>query len=319
MKFERASGILLHPTSLPGRFGIGDLGENAYRFVDMLIENRQKLWQICPLGPPGESAYSPYQCFSAFAGNPMLISLEKLVDQGLLEPDDLNLNENFKEQEVDYPRVDRIKTTLLEKAHASFLATATSVQQAMLEGFCRRESEWLEDYALFMALRGQHKGAAWNTWEPELVSRQTDALNRAREELASQVAFQKFIQYIFTDQWLELRAYANRNGVKIIGDIPIFVSLESADVWSNPELFFIDEQGKPEYVAGVPPDYFSETGQLWGNPVYRWNAMKEQDYTWWVARFANTLQQVDIVRVDHFRGFAAYWSIPGGDETAMNG
>lgn len=319
MKFERAGGILLHPTSLPGRFGIGDLGENAYRFVDMLIENHQKLWQICPLGPPGEPAYSPYQCFSAFAGNPMLINLEKLAEQGLVEPDDLNFNEPFDEHTVDYFRVAQFKTALLKKAHVSFQAKATSAQQAMFEGFCRRQSDWLEDYALFMALREQHQGAAWNTWEPELVARYPDALNRAREECASRVAFQKFVQYLFTDQWLGLRAYANRNGVKIIGDIPIFVSLESADVWSNPELFFLDERGNPEFVAGVPPDYFSETGQLWGNPVYRWSAMKEQGYAWWIARFAQAFQLTDIVRVDHFRGFAAYWSIPAGEETAING
>ena len=319
MKFERASGLLLHPTSLPGRFGIGDLGESAYRFIDVLIECRQKLWQICPLGPSGGTEYSPYQCFSAFAGNPLLISLEKLVDEGLLSQDDLSIQEPFDEQKIDYDRVSQVKVGLFRKAHTHFLAEATSLQQAKFETFCQHQREWLDDYALFMALMEDHNESPWNTWEREVVVREPDALAHKREQFASQISYHKFLQYLFVTQWLELKAYANRHAIKIIGDIPIFVSYESADAWSNPELFFFDDVGNPEFVAGVPPDYFSKTGQLWGNPVYCWDVMKEQGYRWWIARFAKTFELVDIVRVDHFRGFAAYWSIPFGEETAVNG
>jgi 4-alpha-glucanotransferase len=318
MKFERSSGILLHPTSLPGRFGIGDLGENAHRFVDMLVESQQKLWQIFPLGPTGYGD-SPYQCFSAFAGNPLLISLDKLVDEGFLSDNDLYIQESFDDHSVDYGRVITFKYGLLWRAYERFATSATSAQRARFESFCQRRRKWLDDYALFMALKAHHNGAAWNTWEWDLVVRTPGALDYWREHLATQISYQKFLQHIFFDQWLELKAYANRNCVKIIGDIPIFVAFDSADAWSHRDLFFFDNSGNPTIVAGVPPDYFSPTGQLWGNPLYRWDVMKKRRYQWWIARFAKTFEVVDIVRLDHFRGFAKYWSVPFGESTAVNG
>jgi 4-alpha-glucanotransferase len=318
MKFERSSGLLLHPTSLPGRFGIGDLGEGAYKFVDLLVECNQKLWQICPLGPTGYGD-SPYQCFSAFAGNPLLISLDKLVDEGFLSRNDLNIQSPFDDHNVDYGSVIDFKYALLWRAYERFSTGATSAQYAKLETFCQHQRDWLEDYALFMALKAHHNGASWNTWEWDLVNRNPATLDYWRKQLATQISYQKFLQYVFFDQWLELKAYANRNAVKIIGDIPIFIAFDSADVWSHRNLFFFDNSGNPTAVAGVPPDYFSPTGQLWGNPLYRWNVMKERGYQWWIARFAKTFGLVDIVRLDHFRGFAAYWSVPFGEPTAVRG
>jgi 4-alpha-glucanotransferase len=318
MKFGRSSGILLNPTSLPGRFGIGDLGVHAYRFVDMLIKCKQKLWQIFPLGPIGHGN-SPYQSFSAFAGNPLLISIEKLAEKGLLSQRDLQIQKPFGDHRVDYRRVFQTKSALFKKAHKYFSTAATSSQLATFNNFCRQQQDWLEDYALFMALNEYHNGAAWNTWEKNFVIRNPKAINNIREQLKTQSSYYKFLQYLFFDQWLELKAYANRHSIKIIGDIPIFVSFHSVDAWSHPELFFFDDAGNPQYVAGVPPDYFSSTGQLWGNPLYRWDHVKEQGYRWWIARFARVFEVVDIVRVDHFRGFAAYWSVPASEQNAING
>jgi 4-alpha-glucanotransferase len=318
MKFERSSGILLHPTSLPGQFGIGDLGEQAYKFVDLLVECRQKLWQICPLGPTGYGD-SPYQCFSAFAGNPLLISLEKLVVQGWLSEQDLQSQESFDDHSVDYGKVITFKYGLLWRAYEQFSSSAIHEQQAKFDSFCHYHRNWLEDYALFMALKAHHTGAVWNTWEWDLVHRATKALKHWREHLDTQIAYQKFLQFVFFDQWLELKAYANRYHIKIIGDIPIFVAFDSADAWANQNLFFFGDSGDPTFVAGVPPDYFSATGQLWGNPLYRWDVMKTKGYRWWISRFAKTFEMVDIVRVDHFRGFEAYWRVPFGETTAING
>ncbi len=318
MKFERSSGILLHPTSLPGRFGIGDVGESAYRFIALLVECQQKLWQICPLGPTGYGD-SPYQCFSAFAGNPLLISLDKLVGEGFLSHDDLHIPEPFDAHSVDYGRVIQFKYVLLWRAYERFAAGATSAQRARFESFCHYQRDWLDDYALFMALKSHHNGAAWNTWEQELIARNPGTLDYWRNHLVDQVSYQKFLQYVFFDQWLELKAYANRNHIKIIGDIPIFVAFDSADAWSHRDLFFFDDSGNPTFVAGVPPDYFSPTGQLWGNPLYRWDVMKERGYEWWITRFAKKFEIADIVRLDHFRGFAKYWCVPFGESTAVNG
>ncbi|MCP4400897.1 MAG: 4-alpha-glucanotransferase [bacterium] len=317
MKFERSSGILLHPTSLPGKFGIGDLGEHAYRFVDLLAECRQKLWQIFPLGPTGYGD-SPYQSFSAFAGNPLLISLEALVEEDWLAEADL-AHEPFDAHRVDYWPVIQCKTAILAKAHRNFLNSATSEQKADFETFCEKQESWLEDYALFMALKDTHEGAVWNSWEEELVTRKPAALASWRKKLTQEISYQKFIQFLFFAQWHKLRGYANGKGLKIIGDIPIFAAFDSMDAWAHPDLFFFDEKGHPECVAGVPPDYFSATGQLWGNPLYRWDVMKEHGYTWWIERFKKSFELVDIVRVDHFRGFAKYWRVPAGETTAING
>jgi 4-alpha-glucanotransferase len=318
MRFERSGGILLHPTSLPGQFGIGDLGEQAYAFIDLLVECGQKLWQICPLGPTGYGD-SPYQCFSAFAGNPLLINLEKLVAQGWLVEQDLHHQESFDESSVDYGRVITYKYGLLWRAYEQFSASAPHKQQAKFDRFCHDQHDWLEDYALFMALKAHHDGAVWNSWEWDLVHRTVKALTHWQGHLATQIAYQKFLQFVFFDQWLELKAYANRNHIKIIGDIPIFVAFDSADAWAHQNLFFFDDSGDPTFVAGVPPDYFSETGQLWGNPLYRWDVMKSHDYQWWISRFAKTFEMVDIARVDHFRGFEAYWRVPFGETTAIKG
>lgn len=318
MKFERASGILLHPTSLPGRFGIGDLGENAYKFVDLLLEWQQTFWQVCPLGPTGYGD-SPYQCFSAFAGNPLLISLEKLIGEGFLTQQDLAAQEAFNDNSVDYGKVMMFEYTLLWRAYERFAAAANAAQRAKFESFCHYQAAWLDDYSLFMALKAHHNGAAWNTWEWDLVARNPGALDYWRGQLAYQIGYQKFLQAVFFDQWLELKAYANRNHLKIIGDIPIFVAFDSADAWAHRDLFFFDQGGTPTAVAGVPPDYFSPTGQLWGNPLYRWDVMKSQGYQWWIERFTKTFEVVDIVRLDHFRGFAKYWSVPFGQPNAIQG
>lgn len=318
MRFERSSGILLHPTSLPGRFGIGDLGENAYKFVDMLVECRQKLWQMFPLGPTGYGD-SPYQCFSAFAGNPLLINVELLVEEGILSEDNLVLDEPFDDHSVDYGRVIRTKPALLKKAHENFVTSATPEQKQKYEEFCDKEHDWLEDYALFMALKEHHNGSVWNTWEKKLATKDPDTLISWKTELADRISYQKFIQYLFFTQWFALKAYANSKNIQIIGDIPIFVAYDSADAWSHRALFFFDDQGNPTFVAGVPPDYFSPTGQLWGNPLYRWDVMQKREYKWWIARLAQTLELVDIVRLDHFRGFAKYWRVPAGAKNAIKG
>lgn len=317
MKFERASGILLHPTSLPGQFGIGDLGAHAYRFIDLLAECQQKLWQIFPLGPTGYGD-SPYQCFSAFAGNPLLISLERLADEGLLAQHDLDC-EPFDEHHIDYGKVIHAKTVLLKKAHQNFLDSASAKQKQQYETFCERQQAWLEDYALFMALKDAHEGAVWNSWEEKLVTRDPETLTSWKKQLAKQISYQEFIQYLFFEQWRKVKEYANNKGIKIIGDIPIFVAFDSTEAWSHPDLFFFDKTGHPLYVAGVPPDYFSATGQLWGNPLYRWDVMKKRGYKWWIARFEKIFELVDIVRVDHFRGFAKYWRVPAGEKTAIKG
>jgi len=317
-KPARTSGILLHPTSLPGRFGIGDLGAAAYRFVDFLADSRQQLWQIMPLGPTSYGD-SPYQALSAFAGNPLLINLEKLVAEHCLAPWDFDNAPVFSAHQVDYGPVIDFKQRLLRLSYENFKNNASNEQKAALADFIEGQVSWLEDYALFAALKDQHGGASWNTWEVELATRQPQALGRWRKELSDLVGYHQYTQFIFHQQWSALKAYANSKGIRIIGDIPIFVAFDSADTWAHQELFYCDAQGKPTLVAGVPPDYFSATGQLWGNPLYRWDSMAKDGYAWWIARFKTTLQQIDIVRLDHFRGFEAYWAVPAGEETAING
>lgn len=318
MDSKRASGILLHPTSLPGRFGIGDLGQAAYDFVNFLEATGQSLWQVLPLGPTGYGD-SPYQCFSAFAGNPVLVSLEELVGDGWLSESDLLGAPQFGDGLVAYGPVIEFKTALLERAHNNFVAKASAEAKADYLRFTERAGWWLDDYATYRSIKDEHGGQEWTKWEAYLRDHEDRALHFFREQHTLEISRHKFFQYLFFKQWLRLAAYANERGVRIIGDLPIFVAHDSADVWANRELFYLDEQGQPTKVAGVPPDYFSETGQLWGNPLYRWDVMAQDGYRWWTNRLRAALGLVDIVRLDHFRGFEKYWAVPGGEKTAVKG
>lgn len=319
MTFPRASGILLHPTSLPGRFGIGDLGHEAYAFVDFLSESKQSLWQVLPLGPTGYGD-SPYQCFSAFGGNTLLISPQRLLEQNLLREEDLAGSPAFPdESQIDFGPLITFKNELLVKAYERYKGAPDANMRRDLTAFTERMADWLDDYALYRTLKDHHGGAAWNKWERAYAGRDTAALARARDQWHDAIEAQKFYQFLFFTQWFALKNYANAKGIKIIGDIPIFVAYDSADVWRQPEQFKLDEHGEPLVVAGVPPDYFSATGQLWGNPIYNWEHMRRDNFAWWISRVRATLETVDIVRVDHFRGFAASWEVPGGDETAERG
>ncbi|HEY0384725.1 MAG TPA: 4-alpha-glucanotransferase [Pyrinomonadaceae bacterium] len=318
MSFPRSSGILLHPTSLPGKFGIGDLGSAAHAFVDFLAASGQSLWQVLPLGPTGYGD-SPYQCFSAFAGNTLLISPEQLMQEGLLAATDLSGAPVFSSERVDFGEVIKFKHALLAKTFESFRRTTNTGLRSDFETFCQQAASWLDDYALFRALKDAQAGRAWNEWDSALVRREPAAIARAREELREQIDAQKFYQYLFFKQWAALKAYCHASGIQLIGDIPIFVARDSADVWTNPEQFKLDQKGNPVVVAGVPPDYFSATGQLWGNPIYNWERMRADGFQWWLKRVRATLEIYDIVRIDHFRGFAASWEVPGADRTAERG
>jgi 4-alpha-glucanotransferase len=318
MKFDRASGILLHPSSLPGRFGIGDLGPQACRWVDFLADAGCKLWQVLPLGPTGYGD-SPYQCFSAFAGNPYLISPELLMRDGLISEDDLAGMPDFRAGHVDYGTLIPWKLALLEKAFARFESHPMPALRNRFDLFCTQAADWLDDFALFMATKEAFGGGAWNGWPGALRRREMEALMHARLDFSPAVNRIKFIQFLFFDQWMELKKYVNGRGIRIIGDIPIFVAYDSADAWSHPDLFHLDEESLPTVVAGVPPDYFSPTGQLWGNPLYKWEIHKKTGYAWWLERIRATLKSVDLVRIDHFRGFAGYWEVPYGSPTAEGG
>jgi 4-alpha-glucanotransferase len=318
VKLQRASGILLHPTSLPGADGIGDLGPQAYAWVDFLARSGCKLWQVLPLGPTGYGD-SPYQCFSAFAGNPYLVSAALLMDLGLLKRKDLSDRPEFPVDRVDFGPVIEWKLTLVNRAYARFKVSTDSKLREDYQTFCHQEADWLNDFSLFMALKEAHAGAPWDQWEKEYRLRDERSLAEFREKNEEVLDQHKFRQFIFFTQWNALHAYANSRGIKIIGDAPIFVSFDSADAWSHPDLFFLDEDRKPTVVAGVPPDYFSPTGQLWGNPLYKWPAHKETGYQWWIKRLQSTLKTVDLVRLDHFRGFAGYWEVPAGMPTAEVG
>jgi len=319
MKFKRSAGIILHPTSLPGSFGIGDLGPQAYRWVDFLSDSGCSLWQVLPLGPTGYGD-SPYQCFSAFAGNPYLISFDALIEDGLLTHDDLLDIPNFSASRVDFGLLIPWKLNLLGRAFSNFtqyevrspaLSAVEGTQHETIHHdftrFCKSQKSWLDDYALFMSIKEANGGGAWNEWSEDLRKRKKSAMDKARKEHAGNILRHSFYQFIFFRQWNKLRAYANERNIKVIGDIPIFIAYDSADAWSHQQLFFLGEDSLPTVVAGVPPDYFSATGQLWGNPLYRWNAHKKTGYAWWLERFRSVLSLVDIVRVDHFRGFAGYW------------
>jgi 4-alpha-glucanotransferase len=299
MKFPRSSGILLHPTCLPGRFGVGDLGPEAYRFIDFLHSAGHCIWQVLPLGPTGYGD-SPYQCFSAFAGNPMLISPEKLVEHGYLPAADLLTSEVFPDEEVDFGRVIPFKTAMLRKAFTRFEPTAD------FDDFCAGHGHWLEDYVRFLALKKANGGSAWTEWTVQ----QADT-----EEIDAQ----RFWQYEFFRQWDELKRYCEERRIRVMGDMPIYVAHDSADVWSHPDLFALDGHGNAATVSGVPPDYFTADGQLWGNPVYRWDRLEETGYAWWIERFQAVFNTVDMVRLDHFRGFEAFWAVPATEKTAVNG
>jgi 4-alpha-glucanotransferase len=318
MKFERSGGVLLHPTSLPGRYGVGDLGPQAYQFIDWLKSSGCKLWQVLPLGPTGYGD-SPYQCFSAFAGNPYLISFDGLVEDGLLTQDDFADMPKFNASRVDFGSLIPWKLDLLQKAFSRFGSSDGSPLQIEFEAFCSENRAWLDDYAIFMSIKEANGGGGWNEWSKSLRQRKPSAMDHERKEHAENIRRYSFYQFVFFRQWNKLRAYANELGIKIIGDIPIFIAYDSADAWSHPDLFFLDEESLPTVVAGVPPDYFSPTGQLWGNPLYRWDVHKETSYQWWIERFQSILKMVDIVRVDHFRGFAGYWEVPFSNPTAEHG
>jgi 4-alpha-glucanotransferase len=318
MKYRRSSGILLHPTSLPGAYGIGELGSPGFRWVDFLNSVGCSLWQVLPLGPTGYGD-SPYQCFSAFAGNPYLISLEGLLADGLLLPADLQNMPAFSPRAVDFGRLIPWKLSVLDQAYQRFVARRSPTMKKAYSEFQMAQASWLDDFALFMALKEAHGGVSWVNWEKPLRQRDARAIDAALEQYRTSIDRQKFYQFIFFKQWDLLHQYAHRKGIQIIGDIPIFVAHDSADVWAHPELFYLNENGKPTFVAGVPPDYFSATGQLWGNPLYNWEAHKPDGYGWWIERIRAVLSLVDIVRIDHFRGFAGYWRINGGAKTAKRG
>ena len=318
MSFKRSSGILLHPTSFPGPYGVGDLGPQAYHFIDFLANSGCKLWQVLPLGPTGYGD-SPYQCFSAFAGNPYLVSPEILIEQGLLTQADLADMPVWNPAQVDFGGLYHWKPGLLDKAYTRFESMPRGPIHAEFDAFRFDNASWLDDFALFMAIKDANGGIAWNQWPDPLRKRESVALADARQALLGNISRYMFYQFLFFRQWQALRDYVHGQGIQIIGDIPIFVAMDSADAWSHPDLFFLDEAGIPSVVAGVPPDYFSPTGQLWGNPLYDWARHKQTGFQWWIERIRATLSTVDIVRIDHFRGFAGYWEIPGGAATAEHG
>ncbi len=315
---ERKSGIICHITSLPGKYGIGTLSKSAYKFVDFLIQTKQKLWQILPLGPTGYGD-SPYQCFSAYAGNPLLISLEELQAEGWLSAEDFAGEPVFDAKRIDFGEVINFRNPLLRKAFANFNEKATNVDKIKFRNFCSRNEKWLNDFALFMSLKAHFDGKPWVEWETGIRLREKDAINYYTHELIHELDFQKFAQFLFFKQWLEVKSYANNNGVQIIGDIPIYIAADSADAWTNSQFFFFSNDRKPIEVAGVPPDYFSETGQLWGNPIFNWEKLSETGFEWWIDRIKANLLLYNIIRIDHFRGFEAYWSVPFGEATAVNG
>ncbi len=316
--FPRASGVLLHITSLPGPDGVGDLGEPARRFVAWLAEHGQTWWQFLPLGPTSYGD-SPYQTLSALAGNPLLISLEDVVRAGWLTPADLADRPDFPADRVDYGPVIEWKFGKLQRAWEGFRREVHPSGREEFERWCAAQSEWLEDYALFMAIKNEQGGAPWLEWPEDLRMRRPEALSAARGRLAAAIDAVRFAQWLFFTQWVQLRSFAAARGVRFLGDLPIFVALDSADVWAHRELFRLEENGRPTHVAGVPPDYFSETGQLWGNPLYDWNRLAQDGYQWWVRRMQASLELADVVRIDHFRGFEAYWEVPEDAETAVHG
>lgn len=315
---RRYSGILCHPTSLPSPYGIGDMGQGAYDFVDFLEKAGQTLWQVLPLGPTGFGD-SPYQSYSVFAGQTLIISPEKLLKQGLLKEEDLKNLPQFDSRQVKYGEVLTWKTKIFRKAFEAFEETEDKALLEEYQEFLKVHQFWLDDYAFYMAMREENGFQSWLQWAPELQNPLPVVRQQWEKKLEKEIACQKFLQFEFYKQWGELKKYANEKGISIVGDMPIFVSVDSSDVWANKKLFSLDTKGHPLEVAGVPPDYFSVTGQLWGNPLYDWEEHKKQNYRWWISRIKIQLEQVDYLRIDHFRGFEAYWAVPADEETAVNG
>jgi 4-alpha-glucanotransferase len=322
---RRLSGILLHPTSLPGPYGVGDLGHGAYVFVDFLEKTSQQVWQILPLGPTGHGN-SPYLAYSALAGNPLLISLDILYGDGLLTEEDLEkvrevfIAEKQPENRVNYDLVRTSKIPMLNKACENFKQQADEAKWQEFHDFCNTHDYWLDDFCLYMALKAAHNDLPWYQWDQDIARRKPKALQKWRERLSSEIFYHKFLQFSFFSQWTNLKNYANERKIQIFGDIPIYVAHDSVDVWAHQEIFCLDEKtGEAALMAGVPPDYFSATGQLWGNPVYKWKQLEKDNFKWWVQRIKGMLDYVDIMRIDHFRGFEAYWAVPEGETTAIEG
>ncbi len=320
----RGCGILLHITSLPSAYGIGDLGPSAYRFADLLVENRQGFWQVLPLGPTDPIfGNTPYDSSSAFAGNPLLISPDLLQKDELLSADDLEGPPNFPKDRVDYPQVMEYKRKLFDRAFAAFRkreGASDRIDEACdYRRFCSENGSWLDDFALFSAVKSSLLGIPWNVWPEAVRDRRPDDLTKMRDQLHDEIELQKFLQYIFFKQWNSLREHCNRRGIQIIGDVPIYVNHDSPDVWTRPDIFNLDGNKNPITIAGVPPDYFSKTGQLWGNPIYRWDVLQNERYAWWIRRLEHNLKLFDIIRVDHFRGLVSYWEVKAGQKTAVEG
>jgi 4-alpha-glucanotransferase len=314
---KRGSGILLHITSLPSPYGIGGFGPGAFRFVDFLCETKQSFWQTLPLTPTGlVYGNSPYGSTSVFAGNPLLISPELMKSGDLLTREDISALPDFPIDRVDYNTVFNYKRKLFQLAYERFKKIKNNCEY---EKFCFENSQWLDDYALFIALKAYFGGQVWSKWPPEIRDRRPEPLQSLKKDLHDKIEIEKFIQYVFIKQWLSLKKYCNEKGIHIIGDLPIYISYDSVDLWSNPEIFKLDKEKRPYVVSGVPPDYFSETGQLWGNPVYNWEILKERGFDWWIRRIEHNLRLFDFIRVDHFRGFVAYWEVPATEKTAING
>ncbi len=317
---NRSAGVIMHIASLPGKFGIGTFGQEAYNYTDFLYKSGLKYWQILPLGQTGYGD-SPYQSFSAFAGNPYFIDFDLLVKDNLLNEDEY-LNENYCDNAnyIDYGLLFKVKYEVLRKAYNNFVNIGSSTLKEEFEKFRDENKWWLEDYALYMAIKNHFNLVSWQEWDEDIKKREVEALEKYKILLKDNIEYWEFIQYLFFKQWNDLKIYVNSKGIQIIGDIPIYVAEDSADVWSNPESYLIDKDTlKPISVAGCPPDAFSSTGQLWGNPIYDWEYMDKQDYSWWIKRVRESLKLYDVVRIDHFRGFESYWKIPYGEETAING
>ena len=318
MDNTRKSGILLHPTSLPNQYGIGTFGPEAFNFIDFLKKAGQNIWQILPLGPTGPGD-SPYQCYSAFALDPVLIDLTHFVKKGLIDAADLKEAEKPNTGRVDYAFVNGSRCNIFEKAHHAFEKSATQSEITAYNNFIAKQSYWLDDYALFMAIKQELKGLPWYEWPDEIRLNRADNLDEYKTSLNQRIKYHKFLQFVANCQWLALKSYANENNIEIIGDIPLYVSFDSSDAWANPEVFLLDKDLNPEMVAGVPPDFFSETGQLWGNVLFNWNYLKQTGFDWWVKRISYNLELADIIRIDHFRGLVAFWAVPFKEETAING
>ena len=319
MPFQRSSGVLLHPTSLPGGAGIGDLGPSAFAFIDRLAGARQRIWQVLPLGPTGYGD-SPYQCFSAFAGNPLLISLERLAEQGLIDPSSVTAApEPTNADTVDFPAVIGHRRRIWPQVLDRFQSSRSDAMGERFDHFCRSQASWLEDFALFMAVKDAHDQAPWTKWDPDIARRKPTAIAGWTSRCAREIRQHQLTQFLFREQWQQVRDACRARSIEIMGDLPIFVAHDSADVWSRPDLFRLDDNGEPLVLTGVPPDYFSATGQLWGNPHYRWDVLQRTGYAWWIERVRALLALVDRVRIDHFRGFEASWEVPAGESTAIRG